>query len=143
MTNKLTILYIEDDPASARLLDRLLTHAGYAVILAEDGLKGIDRARETRPDLILTDINLPDISGYEIATTLRNDDRFRQTPIVALTADPAYDSNRDMATAAGITGYLTKPIDVSEPFSSDSRKEKPKEPTSEEEKNQNCKRTRC
>lgn len=105
-----TILYIEDDPASRRLIERLLTHAGYRVLLAENGLTGIDIARTEKPDLILTDINLPDLSGNEITTTLRNDDAFQDTPIVALTAQGA--SAQAMAMAAGITGFLTKPINI-------------------------------
>jgi signal transduction histidine kinase len=108
---KRTILYIEDDPASRTLVERTLNHAGYHVLVAERGLEGIDLARKARPDLILTDINLPDISGREITTMLRNDMRFKSTPIVALTAQ-AYNEQREMTMAAGITGYLTKPLDV-------------------------------
>ncbi|RMG76742.1 MAG: hybrid sensor histidine kinase/response regulator [Chloroflexi bacterium] len=105
-----TILYIEDDPSSRRLIERMLQHAGYRVILAERGLDGIDLARLERPDLILTDINLPDLSGYEIATMLRSDERLKNTPIVALTAQG--NAAHDMAMAAGVTGFLTKPIDI-------------------------------
>ncbi len=108
---KRTILYIEDDPASRRLVERTLKHAGYEVLLAATGLEGIDMARSRPPDLILTDINLPDLSGREITTTLRADPRFRKTPIVALTAQ-GYGEQREMALAAGVDGYLTKPIDV-------------------------------
>jgi signal transduction histidine kinase len=106
-----TILYIEDDPASRSLVERTLKHAGYRVLVAERGLEGIDIARRERPDLILTDINLPDLSGREITTTLRSDALFQRTPIVALTAQ-AYHEHRAMAMAAGVTGYLTKPVDV-------------------------------
>lgn len=106
-----TILYIEDDPASRSLVERTLQHAGYRVLVAERGLEGIDIARREDPDLILTDINLPDLSGREITTTLRGDLRFQRTPIVALTAQ-AYHEHRAMAMAAGVTGYLTKPVDV-------------------------------
>jgi signal transduction histidine kinase len=111
---KKTILYIEDDPASLRLIERMLTHAGYEVLPAECGLDGIDLARKKRPDLILTDLKLPDITGYEIATTLRGDAHFKETPIVALTSHLADGAHHDMAIAAGITGYLTKPINIAE-----------------------------
>lgn len=107
-----TILYIEDDPASRRLVQRSLKHAGYEVLLAERGLQGIDIARTQKPDLVLTDINLPDISGYEIATSLRNDERFAALPIVALTAH-GYGEPQHIAAAAGINGYLTKPLNLS------------------------------
>jgi signal transduction histidine kinase len=110
-TSARTILCIEDDPASRQLVERTLTHAGYNVLVAERGLEGIDMARSQQPDLILTDINLPDISGHEITTALRSDDRFTETPIVALTAQ-GYGVQRDIALAAGITGYLTKPFSV-------------------------------
>lgn len=106
-----TILYIEDDPASRMLVERALKHAGYRVLVAERGLEGIDLARRERPDLILTDINLPDLSGREITTRLRADARFEKTPIVALTAQ-GYGQHRALAMAAGVTGYLTKPVDI-------------------------------
>lgn len=106
-----TILYIEDDPASRKLVERTLRFAGYRVLTAERGLEGIDIARRELPDLILTDINLPDLTGREITTTLRRDERFRTTPIVALTAQ-ALREQREMTMAAGINGYLTKPLDV-------------------------------
>jgi signal transduction histidine kinase len=106
-----TILYIEDDPASRRLVERTLHYAGYQVLVAERGLQGIDMARQHQPDLILIDINLPDISGHEIATSLRSDPRFFKTPIVALTAQ-GYGEQREIAMAAGVTGYMTKPVDM-------------------------------
>jgi two-component system sensor histidine kinase/response regulator len=112
MMDQPVILYIEDDPASLRMVESMLTRSGYQVLAAECGLDGIDLARKCNPDLILTDINLPDITGYELATTLRNELRFRETPIVALTAQSARDTHQAIAIAAGITGYLTKPIDI-------------------------------
>lgn len=106
-----TILYIDDDPASRRLVQASLQHAGYRVMLASRALEGIDMARKYRPDLILTDINLPDMNGRELTTTLRADDRFRLTPIVAITASTSSEE-RDLAFAAGVNGYLTKPLDI-------------------------------
>ncbi len=106
-----TVLYIEDDPISRLLVERTLGRAGYRVLLAGRGLEGIDMARREAPDLILTDINLPDLSGREITTTLRSDRRFDGTPIVALTAQTAKEQ-RELASAAGLTGFLTKPLDV-------------------------------
>jgi signal transduction histidine kinase len=111
MLKKVTILYIEDDPASRMLVDRTLRYAGYQVIVAERGLEGIDIARSKDIDLILTDINLPDITGRELTTMLRSDERFEAIPVVALTAiDHA--EQRDLAMVAGINGYLTKPLDI-------------------------------
>ncbi|MFN8375876.1 MAG: hybrid sensor histidine kinase/response regulator [Anaerolineae bacterium] len=111
MNSKRKILYIEDDPSSRMLVERTLRFAGYQVVIAERGLEGIDLARQESPDLILTDINLPDLSGREITARLRADARFKHTPIVALTAQ-GYGEYREMALAVGISGYLTKPVDV-------------------------------
>ena len=107
-----TILYIEDDPASRRLVQRILDSRGYDVHVAGDGLEGISLARETKPNLILMDMNLPSMDGREITTRLRSLPHFAQIPIVALTANHSPGS-RELALAAGCTGFMTKPIDVS------------------------------
>jgi two-component system, cell cycle response regulator DivK len=111
MADKTTILYIEDDPGSQILVQRTLAFAGYRVMVASCGIEGIDAAVREMPDLILMDINLPDLSGREVTTKLRGDERFRATPIVALTA-LSQAGEREKAIAAGASGYLTKPIDV-------------------------------
>lgn len=111
MPPKATILYIEDDLHSRNLVRRVLTHAGYTVLTAERGLEGIDLARRHRPDLILTDINLPDLSGREITMRLRSDPQLMAVPIVALTAQ-VQNLERDKTFAAGVSGYLTKPIEI-------------------------------
>lgn len=104
-------MYIEDDPASRRLVQRVLDNKGYEVVVAADGLEGISMAREHLPNLILMDINLPSMDGREITTRLRSLPNFSNTPIVALTANHSPGS-RELALAAGCTGFLTKPIDV-------------------------------
>ncbi|MCP5095027.1 MAG: hybrid sensor histidine kinase/response regulator [Chloroflexi bacterium] len=111
MAEQETILYIEDDPASRRLVQRVLGSKGYNVLVADDGLKGISLAREKNPHLILMDINLPSMDGREITTRLRSLPHFSETPIVALTANHSPGS-RELALAAGCTGFMTKPIDV-------------------------------
>lgn len=111
MESRETILYIEDDPASRRLVQRVLGGHGYNVLVADDGLEGITIARENKPNLILMDINLPSMDGREITTRLRSLPHFTKTPIVALTANHSPGS-RELALAAGCTGFLTKPIDV-------------------------------
>ncbi len=112
MSQQATILYIEDDEASRVLIQRILTYSGYRVLAASRGLEGLDLAKKFRPDLILTDINLPDLSGREITVRLRSDPRLANVPIVAITAQ-IHSYERDKTFAAGVTGYLTKPIDVS------------------------------
>ncbi len=111
MADKKTILYIEDDPGSQILVQRTLAFAGYRVVVASCGLEGLDAAAREMPDMILMDINLPDLSGREVTTKLRGEERFRGMPIVALTA-LSQAGEREKAIAAGATGYLTKPIDV-------------------------------
>jgi len=107
-TSKPKILYIEDTE-SARLLVRRLLGREYVVLEASDPLSGIELARDTHPDLVLLDINLPHLSGREVATRLRS--IVPDAPLVALTAD-ATPGAREKALAAGCTGFITKPIDV-------------------------------
>ncbi len=112
MTQQTTILYIEDDEASRALVQRVLSYAGYRVLIATRALEGIDLAKKHRPDLILTDINLPDLSGREITVRLRADPRLVSVPIVALTAQ-SHAFEREKTFVAGVNGYITKPVDVS------------------------------
>ena len=109
--SKAIIVYIEDDTASRMLVQRVLSNKGFDVHVASNGLDGIAVVREKNPQLILTDINLPDMDGREITTRLRGLPNFAQTPIVALTANTG-PGNRELALAAGCNGFLTKPIDV-------------------------------
>ncbi|MCA9970731.1 MAG: hybrid sensor histidine kinase/response regulator [Anaerolineales bacterium] len=99
--------------ASRLLVQRVLGSRGYDVLVASNGLDGIALAREKKPELILMDINLPDMDGREITTRLRGLPNFASVPIVALTANVSPGS-RELALAAGCTGFLTKPIDVAE-----------------------------
>lgn len=108
---KARVLYIEDDSASRRLVNRLLSSSGFEVVTAADGLEGVALAHKAQPNLILMDINLPSMDGRALTTRLRSSPVFSQTPIVALTAHRDSD-DRKMALAAGCTGFLTKPIDV-------------------------------
>ncbi len=108
---KPTILYIEDNPANATLIERVLQAFGYNLIIAETGFKGIDAALDHNPDLILIDIDLPDISGFEVSMRLREVEEFYRTPFIAVTA--AYgEEYREMARLAGISSYVTKPVNV-------------------------------
>jgi signal transduction histidine kinase len=106
---KATILYIEDDVTSARLMERILTTQGYRFRHAINGLEGLRIADEETPDLILTDINLPDIDGLAITTRLRHLAAVQDKPIVAITSYSPEDG-RQMALACGCDGYITKPI---------------------------------
>jgi DNA-binding response OmpR family regulator len=111
MSIKTRVLYIEDDLGSQRLVQRILQQGNFVVFLADEGLAGINLAREIRPDLILMDINLPGLNGREITTRLRGLPHFDSVPIIALTANTSA-RHRERTLAAGCNGYLTKPIDV-------------------------------
>ena len=105
------ILYIEDDPSSRRLVQRLLEAEGFQVSVAEDGLSGLELARQVRPALILTDLNIGGMTGQEVATRLKEMPETRHAPVIALTA-ATLATDREKALVAGCDGYITKPIDV-------------------------------
>jgi len=105
------ILYVEDNFDNRILIKRVLEVEGYTVIEADCGRAGLELALSARPDLILVDINLPDIDGYEITRRLRQTDGFDQVPIVALTAN-ALEGDRQKALNAGCDGYISKPVDI-------------------------------
>ncbi len=106
-----TVLCIEDDEASARLIERLLVNRGYVVLHAATGLEGINMASQQQPDLTLVDINLPDLDGLALATRLRTIPEIQARPIVAVTSHSAGDG-RQLALASGCDGFIAKPIDI-------------------------------
>lgn len=106
-----TILVAEDRDTSRELVRTFLEHSGYAVLEAADGGEAIEVARANNPDLVLLDLQMPIKNGYEVLRELRGDERFRKTPIVALTAS-AMMGDRDRALMEGFTAYLTKPLSL-------------------------------
>lgn len=107
MSNR--VLVIEDNEENLYLVTFLLEKAGYEVAAARDGVTGVKRAQEIRPALILLDIQLPGMDGYEVARALRREPDLEKTPIVAVTSY-AMGGDREQALAAGCTGYIEKPI---------------------------------
>src|SRR5512143_2988563 len=105
------ILLVEDSPLNRRLIEAILRPHGYRLLVAEDGQKGIDIALAELPDLILMDVQLPGVSGYEATRILKSRPETSSIPIVALTAH-AMSDERDRAMAAGCDGYIVKPIDT-------------------------------
>jgi len=105
----LKILYIEDDPNSRRLVERLLLAEGYDVYVADDGLAGLELARQIRPALVLTDVNMGTMTGHEVATRLKEMPETRHAPVIAITAN-TMQTDREIALVAGCDGYITKPI---------------------------------
>jgi len=106
-----TILIVEDNEMNRDMLSRRLARRGYTVLLAIDGATGIDVARTNAPDLILMDMSLPVVDGWEATRILKADPLLRQIPIIALTAH-AMANDRDKALEAGCNDYDTKPIDL-------------------------------
>ncbi len=110
LTEQPTILYIEDNTDNQRLVQRVLGARGYQVRIAPDGVTGLALASEMLPVLILVDINIPGLDGYEVTTRLRSMVHLNMVPIVALTADVSPGA-RERALVAGCDGYLSKPIE--------------------------------
>ena len=105
----MAILIIEDHVDSLELMNYLLKAFAYATLSAVDGLTGWELARTREPELILCDIQLPGIDGFEVARRLKQDDRLREIPLVAITA-LAMVGDRERVLAAGFDGYIAKPI---------------------------------
>jgi signal transduction histidine kinase len=103
------VLHIEDDPKNRLLVRKLLVAAGHEVIDAESGLEGIRLASTEHPSLVLVDINVPDLDGYEVTLRLRGNPSLDGVPIVAITAE----GDRETSLAVGATGFIAKPIDAS------------------------------
>jgi CheY-like chemotaxis protein len=106
-----TILIVEDNEMNRDMLSRRLERRGYQILIAIDGETGIGVARDNAPDLILMDMSLPVVDGWEATRRLKDDVALRHIPIIALTAH-AMAADRDNALAAGCNDYDTKPIEL-------------------------------
>jgi CheY-like chemotaxis protein len=109
------ILYIEDHPDNMALVKRALEARGYDFQWAPNGLRGLEMAELLQPDVILLDINLPDVDGYEVARRLRSSGKSHlvYVPIIAITAN-ALRGDAEKALAAGCDVYMSKPINIRE-----------------------------
>ena len=110
-----TVLYVEDNLSNLTLVEHLLeaVHPDIRLLSAMQGTMGLELAREHRPDLILLDVHLPDVSGHEVLLRLKAEDNLRSVPVVIMSAD-ATPGQIDRLKAAGATAYLTKPFQVAE-----------------------------
>jgi two-component system cell cycle response regulator DivK len=111
MSAQKTILHIEDNFENRILVRRLLQSASYNVLEAENALQAVNHLRTTRPDLILMDINMPDVDGYTLTGKLKTIPSIRNIPIIAITAN-AMRGDRERTLQAGCDGYIEKPIDI-------------------------------
>jgi two-component system cell cycle response regulator DivK len=106
------ILLVEDDDMNRDMLSRRLIRNGYEVFLAVDGQQGADMALSKQPDLILMDMSLPVIDGWEATRRIKADDATRRIPVIALTAH-AMAGDRERAMEVGCEDYDTKPVEIS------------------------------
>jgi two-component system cell cycle response regulator DivK len=106
-----TILIIEDDELNMKLFNDLLQTRGYNTVQTMDGREAVSLVRETRPDLILMDIQLPEISGIELTRMIKADDDLKEIPVVAVTAF-AMKGDEERIRESGCDGYIAKPIAV-------------------------------
>jgi len=109
--SKATILYIEDNFDNRLLVRRVLVAEGYDVLEAASAEKALAQLASKQPDLILMDINMPDIDGYTLTARIRATPGFDRIPIVALTAN-VMRGDREKSLEAGCDGYIQKPIDI-------------------------------
>lgn len=110
-TQENIILYVDDDSANRSLVRKVLSAEGFVVIEAEDGISGIDTAKRENPELILMDMNMPGLDGYEASTLIKALPEFKDVPIIALTAN-AMPGDKERSLIAGCDGYITKPFDL-------------------------------
>jgi DNA-binding response OmpR family regulator len=107
------ILIVDDEPDAVLMLTMRLEANGYAVISAADGEKGLEKARSEKPDLILLDVMMPKIDGYQVCRLLKFDKNFRHIPIIMITAR-TQDEDKKVARDTGADAYITKPYEAKE-----------------------------
>ncbi len=103
------ILVVDDEPGIVKVVRKQLELTGFAVAVATDGVSGLAQAREARPDLVILDLMLPKLSGYDVSATLKQDAQTRHIPILMLTAN-ARPTDEHTSRQHGADGYLTKPF---------------------------------
>jgi len=106
-----TVLIVEDNELNMKLFNDLLDAHGYRTLQTRDGMEALDMAREHRPDLILMDIQLPEVSGLEVTKWLKADDELQSIPVVAVTAF-AMKGDEEKIREGGCEAYISKPISV-------------------------------
>jgi two-component system cell cycle response regulator DivK len=111
MSDSNVVLIVEDNAQNMMMMRDLLQVQGYEVLQACNGQQGWDLAREHRPDLILMDIQLPDVSGLEVTKWLKADENLKSVPVIAVTAF-AMKGDRELMLRMGCDGYVSKPISV-------------------------------
>ncbi len=108
---KSTILYVEDNPDNRNLIRRVLNSEGYEMVEAVNAKQAIEKLENGGVDVILMDINMPDMDGYTLTAKIKAIEKFSKIPIIAVTAN-AMRGDREKSLEAGCDGYIQKPIDI-------------------------------
>ncbi len=108
---KSTILYVEDNPDNRNLIRRVLNSEGYEMVEAVNAKQAIEKLENGGVDIILMDINMPDMDGYTLTAKIKAIEKFSKIPIIAVTAN-AMRGDREKSLEAGCDGYIQKPIDI-------------------------------
>ena len=111
MSNNATILYVEDNADNRTLVRRILIAEGYNLLEAANATQALEILKDTQPNLILMDINMPDMDGYSLTSKIKETPGLESIPIVALTAN-VMRGDRERSLEAGCDGYIQKPIDI-------------------------------
>ncbi|HNN14737.1 MAG TPA: response regulator [Anaerolineales bacterium] len=106
-----TILYVEDNPDNRNLIRRVLNAEGYALVEAANANQAIERISSEKIDLILMDINMPEMDGYTLTAKIKQMEKYSRIPIIAVTAN-VMRGDREKSLEAGCDGYIQKPIDI-------------------------------
>ena len=109
--DKGTILYVEDNPDNRTLVRRILLSEDYSLLEATNAAEALETIQKTKPDLILMDINMPDMDGYTLTAKIKSLPGFERVPILALTAN-VMRGDREKTLEAGCDGYIQKPLDI-------------------------------
>ena len=113
MAEKLRILLVDDEKSITMLDEARLQHAGYAVLIATNGQEALETAHRERPDLMILDLMLPKLNGYEVCTMLKQDTRYQKIPIIMFTAK-AQEKDEKLGLECGADAYIRKPFDPKE-----------------------------
>ena len=113
MGERLRILLVDDEPSIVKMVGKRLEVEGFEVLIATDGQDGLDKARSQSPDLIVLDLMLPKLNGYEVCTMLKQDNRYQKIPIVLFTAK-AQEKDEKIGMECGANAYVRKPFRAQE-----------------------------
>ena len=113
MADKQRILLVDDEPSIVKMVGKRLEVEGFEVVVAMDGQEGLSRAQTERPDLIVLDLMLPKLNGYEVCTMLKQDARFQRIPIILFTAK-AQEKDEKLGMECGANAYVRKPFRAQE-----------------------------